>query len=228
MSETTREQEQGVLDKTEKNQPQEPEPSRDAPVSRRKVPVRLMREVDGVVVAVACGTCGRVYALNDGFAERCCDPRCADCGAELPLRGGWACCAPCLEKRNARSEAERQAKAIRVTEADYDGPVFHDGAWNEGYLRDVDELREWAECKGVEMPAAVWACTSKPLHLASASQLCEDMTQDSFEDAYDHLVGIEELQVAIDAFNAKQTAEEWEVDYSLLVTLTPEPADAIR
>lgn len=185
-----------------------------------KAPLRLVREEDGVLVALACATCGRVYGLDDSFADRCCNRRCADCETALPVRHPYTVCDQCRPIREAKRDAELRAKATRIPESEYSGPVYVDGAWNDGYLRDTDELREWAADS--EAPVSlteVWACTTRRLQLPDAERLCEDMTQDSFEDAYDQLVGIEELQIALDAFNAAQTAEEWDVDHSRLVVL---------
>lgn len=186
----------------------------------RKTLIRLTREGTSDVVAVVCSTCHRCYPVGDSFAERCCDPHCADCGVELPVKSSWTCCDSCRASRSAARDAELRAKAVRIPEAEYDGPVYLDSAWNEGYLRDTDELREWIDDQEEPIELTeVWACTSRRLQLPSADNLCERITDDSFDGAYDQLVGIEELQVAVDAFNAAQTAEEWNVDYSRLVVL---------
>lgn len=181
-------------------------------------PFNLVREGSTTVVALACGNCRRVYALNDPYAIRCCDPRC-DCGA--PPRPGWSCCEACLEKRNAEREADLIAKAKRVAEEDYSGPVYHDGAWNEGYLRDTDEFREWWESNhdGEPLPAHVWGCTTRILTIPSADVIVDDATQDAYEGASDDMPDTAALQAAIDAYNASVTAEAWEVENKTLVML---------
>jgi hypothetical protein len=46
--------------------------------------------------------------------------------------------------------------------------------------------------------------------------MCEDL----FEDAYDHLVGKDELHAAVDAFNKKQTMSIWHEIPKKLVRVT--------
>lgn len=186
----------------------------------------LVREGTEKVIAKACGGCGRVYLPNDSFPPRCCYRECEDCDTPMDPKRGWTVCDPCREARRAARETENLAKAMRIAEADYTGPVYYDGAWNDGHLRDVDEFRDWWETEheeGAALPADVWACTAQKIRLPDASEIVEEATQDKYENAYDDVIGgdVEALQAAIDAFNAGITAESWEVDYSRLVILSP-------
>jgi len=195
-------------------------------------PVKLVRESDGAAVAHACATCGRVYSLNDAFAERCCDRHCEDCNASLSpdfRKQPYTVCDRCRAKREAARDAAMIAKASRVPASEYDGPVYVDGAWNDGYLRDLDEFEEWWECEHDEsdpMPSEVWACTTRRIQIPSADSIVEQATQDEYDGAYDAMPPIDALQAAIDVYNASVTAESWEVDYSRRIVLPVSPLGA--
>jgi hypothetical protein len=185
-------------------------------------PFLLVREGTSKPIAQACGKCGRVYQLNDAFAERCCDPRCADCGG--PADKGWVCCEPCRSKREAAREAERVAKAVSMPESEYSGPVFWDGGPNEGFAQDVDEFRDhWESDRDDPLPLYVWACTETRREIPSADTIIENASQDSFEDCYERMMDgdTDALQKAIDAFNDSISCIEWNPDYSRRIVLAP-------
>jgi hypothetical protein len=189
---------------------------------------KLTREGRTDVIAQACGACGRVYALNDAFSERCCDPRCADCGAALPLKSGWTVCDGCRATRDAARKQECVAKATRVAEADYSGPLYVEDSpcGRDGYFADSDDLRERYDDEGVPLPDVVWACIQKPFTLPTADEIVERECENGehYEDIADSLTDTDDLQRAITAWNARQTAESWEPDYRTLIvldTMTP-------
>lgn len=115
----------------------------------------------------------------------------------------------------------------RIVDAKYyNGPVYYDGAWNNGFLSDTDEFEEWWETmhEGEPMPETVQACTVTPLRVPSACDLMDRIAEDSYDGAYEDLTGdkaaMAKLQVAIDEFNAHQFAREYNPDPRTRVRLS--------
>jgi hypothetical protein len=192
-------------------------------------PVELVRRDTGAVVAQACSTCGRAYGLTDSFAVRCCDPRCSDCGAPLKYVGNMRCDA-CRSRFESAREAERKEKATRIPEAEYDGVVYIDAL---DRYEDIDDLHDALDGHyGDEpWPPHVWACTARKLQLPDVEAIAERATDDSYEDAFDDVLGSidrDTLQAALDKANADITATEWTPDYSRLVVLDIAPSTAFN
>ncbi len=180
-------------------------------------------------VLYACGQCGRVcsptiYACQEEeqhtaarqAAEECCAPRYCVCGVEV--KDGWTACAPCRERH-------RLERATVVT--DYTGPVQSDqvecGEWAEGYSSSVDALRDY--CDG-PVPAYCWPCKSSPLRL-DLDNILEHACDDQHEDAFEQIVGADELGAAIDKFNEAQTCIAYYPDHTRVIVLNQERFDAI-
>lgn len=178
-----------------------------------------------------CGVCGKLArgATNFDISERCCT--CYDCG--LPLSGDERRFAntclyhrACDDKRRTEREAARLDKAELVS--DYDGPVYADGygggSYGEAYFADIDEFAEAAEDaleEGVHLPDFVHCCKSRPVAGLDLGRILESHCEDAFEDAFDHLNGVDELQTAVDAFNTLNAGVlSWEPDYSRKVRVT--------
>lgn len=186
-------------------------------------PFKLVREGTEQVIAQACSKCGRVYTLGDGYAERCCDPRCADCNVALPPKSSWTCCDECRGKRDAARMQERVAKAKRIPEAEYTGPLYVDDSscGRDGFFDDMGDLRERYEDEEQPLPAVAWACFEKRFAIPSADEIVDSECQNGehYDDIADSLTDTAELQLAIDAWNARQTATSWEPDYSTMIVL---------
>jgi hypothetical protein len=131
----------------------------------------------------------------------------------------YSLCVDCKEKHDQEREAARFEKAEKILEVDYDGPVFHENyPENDGYAASLDEMMEWFFAEGLlddgqlPLPHYVWACKVRTLKL-DAQSILEGVISDRFyEEAYDDLTGIDELQTALDAWCGVQTIESWESD----------------
>lgn len=184
-------------------------------------PVYLVQEPGGERVAVACGTCGNLWSLRasaaETFATTCCD-------REAQRRVSDASYAASKAARAAR-ELTLLAEAARVPEADYQGGmIFWDGTREkDGYFSDPDDLEEWCYDNGEALPAEVWGCTKRAFRLPSAEDLVEqEAQQDHHDDVTDNLTDTADLQRALDAWNARQTAATYYPDYTVRVVLAPE------
>lgn len=106
---------------------------------------------------------------------------------------------------------------------DYNGPVYLDGYGNNGYCRDLEELVDELECDHAESewPDFAYCCTVIPFNVTtSAEEIGEQCCEDMYEDAYDNLKGLEDLQKALDAFQlANKHMESWDMDYSRKIRL---------
>jgi hypothetical protein len=187
--------------------------------------IYLTREGDGTRVAVACGKCGRHASLLDLHAVEdmtlCCDTAAQDAARAARERETAA--------RFAAADARQLAAARRVPLADYGGGYlfWEDGKGHQdGYFSDWDDLRDWCEGEGEPTPAEVWGTVATPFRLDSAEQLIDAEIDggEHYDGIADHLVGLDALQAALDAFNAAQTACSYSPDYGVRVVLPAAPA----
>jgi hypothetical protein len=173
--------------------------------------------------AYQCAVCARLFSGTPdnhremgALAEACCAP-CARCGGKLAAYGTCTN-AECRRARDAEHEAKLLARAQRIPEAEYDGPVTPDG--DEGrYFANTSAYRDWLADEGRSVPETVWACTiHRPrINLDTVLEsVCEDLLS---EDVYERLVDVSVLSRAVDAWNEKQTAESWYIDYKRAVVL---------
>lgn len=169
-----------------------------------------------------CSVCHMVASPgNLDLSEKCC--ACYDCGEPLPkdertpyATGGSSSLyhRECERRRREAREADILEKAEIIT--DYTGPVYLDGvrgsAMGEGYFRDVEELAGSLDFLEGQRPAFAHCCVERGFSLDIESIL-EDATQEMYEDCYDDLNGLDELQQAIDTFNqANESIKTWECD----------------
>lgn len=162
-----------------------------------------------------CRECRFVSQTQEG-AEQCCRPHVCACGAECSR--GWTACTTC----RAAKESERLAKQVegakKVPEAEWDGPVVAEG--HDTGFASVDEMRDYYECEGQEVPWPVWGTRTSTLDL-DAQWILENAADEMFEDALDHISdeACAELQTMLDAWKAKHGPSGWEEDNSIVVVL---------
>lgn len=175
-----------------------------------------------------CGKC-RIVQKTQEDAERHCS--CFTCGKHQDWSAGRIRteCDECSGKRRAKLRQERIENAVEVPS--YDGPLYLDrGGYEDDYFQDMDDLLERLYCEGEddetrELPEWAFCCTTKPVSL-DASRVIEWATDDHFDDAADHLCGVEELEKAIDAFNeANKEVVSWNVDYKRKVRIPREESE---
>lgn len=180
-------------------------------------------------VLYCCGSCGhlfspRIYACSDAdahaaarrAADECCAPKYCACGK--PIEAPWTACATCRERH-------RLERAAIVT--GYTGPVQSDqvygSEWGDGYSSSINALLEY--CDG-DQPAYCWPCTPIPLRL-DVDQILESACDDQHEDAYDQIIGMDDLAQAIDVFNERQTCISYYPDHTRVIVLDRERFDAL-
>lgn len=156
---------------------------------------------NGIVQYVECPSCRHLYHTQIYAAKE-----------ELRLaqaRKNAAQCSICAEKRKSPLEAEIDAdayvarrieRARKVTDLE---ECFSDSG--DAYYRSVEEAAEAGE-------TGVFGSEFKPYRVDFGS-LLESVIEDHHEDAsIDDLVGVDELGIAVDAFNSKQRMGSYEMD----------------
>jgi hypothetical protein len=113
---------------------------------------------------------------------------------------------------------------LRVTLVEgYAGPVYFEGgygSYGDGYFENADELAESGYFP--EDGEFAFCCESSGVHL-DLGNILENLCEEMYEDASDSLNGVEELQTAVDVFNAANVSiVTWNVDYEHKVrVMTP-------
>lgn len=167
-----------------------------------------------------CSECRAVF--NDGFmAQRCHGvTHCETCGVSLGKRAPHyqKQCNECDRKdrvaRQVKEEFDRYAKAVKIASSDYTGPQIF---FNDQYYETIEEAIDQCD----EPPEYVWAAKNIGLRKASTEDLIERILEEAWEDAdSDDLNGLDELGVAVDAFNeANSGTDVYMVDYCEAIVL---------
>jgi hypothetical protein len=176
-------------------------------------------------VMFACGKCGLAYSGNNYIgggparieaarlaAERCCNPKCLECGRVLSLKYHTEC-EECKNRRYARDRL-RWLKRQQV-ELPQDGvPVYAEGVGNE-FFADMDELYEWCldEDSEAVLPAWVHPCSERQAFKLDADDMFERMSEELPEcfDGETPEMGTA-LVAFVDTFNAAQSRMVWEIE----------------
>lgn len=168
-----------------------------------------------------CEKCRQV-AASQYLADRCCkEYLCSKCGNAT---GGriWLVCDACRAADESAKERERFEKAEKLTA--WDGWVYLEGTGREGYSESLSDFYDnWGDNhdEGGEPPKYVWACQPRKIVKAHLDDILEPMMDDAYEDFDpETLNGLDELQAALDKFNAaNKGAISYEIDYSKAVLL---------
>jgi hypothetical protein len=199
---------------------------------------------DGTATSVwSCSKCGR--PATQDLAEKCCI--CKYCGKEVgdEIERHFAC----LDAKQSQNRADRLANAELVE--NWDGPVFWENAPFEGDLGEgffdslaelIEEYQEWepdpddyGEGQPIpSLPERVHLCEIVPFKGIDMGRIVEDLTEEMFEDAGDHLVALDPLEKAIQNFNkANEALVTYRPDYrravlvpKVAVPVTQEPDHA--
>jgi hypothetical protein len=141
-----------------------------------------------------CSQC-RIVSRDKEFADKCCVPdKCRICGEDVPEKH-WSVHRSCREK-------EIFDKSEKLTS--WDGWVCADGiGHNDGYFESVEELKEYCEDEEIELPEYVHPCIEVSFEGVDLERAIERVTEEMFEDAWDHLKGLSELEEAVKVFNEK-------------------------
>ena len=180
-------------------------------------PFELFNESGRTAGIWACGVCRRV-ATSEDHAEECC--KCSICGQVMEDRTKeyTASHRTCWNERQCKRQVELLEEATLVD--GYDGPVF----WNENYYQDIDEAADTIadvfydrDGDPIDWPAYLHCCHVKQFAKLDHDRIIEQICEDEFEDAYDHLDddSVEAFRLACEAFNAANTrCVSWSADYS--------------
>lgn len=170
-----------------------------------------------------CSECRAVHKDQRG-AQSCHGvTHCEDCGVTLGKRQPYykTHCDECGNQRwrarIAKEEFDRYTKAQKVPASEYSGPQVY---FADRYYETVEDAIDGCE----EAPEYVWAAKNVGVRKASIEDLIERVLEEAWEDAdADDLNGIDELQRAVDAFNAANASTPvFMVDYSTAIVIGEE------
>ncbi|WP_373047215.1 hypothetical protein [Vulgatibacter sp.] len=175
------------------------------------------------VVAVACPAC-KVVAHGEEMARQCCVPKLCECGEERAA--GWTVCKSCRRKGEEEREAAAFAKAKKVPEGEWSGPVFCEGiAGNcgDGYFYEVGDVRDECDADGIEPPPYVWA-TRPMVFTLDADDIIENALDGWYEDAGLDIPRSERrrLQDFLNEWCKAQRVQGFEEDRSVAIVLAPD------
>lgn len=189
----------------------------------------FLKRPDGVETDISiCGECGSPARGRTNFdlSQKCCT--CWECGGALTAEGKKQRRSyhdQCERDRRARIDAARMENATLVDK--YDGPVYCEGvpggSYGDGYFSDIGELADMLDDGDVDESVTreefAYCCKSRATVLDIDSAL-ENLTEEMFDDAMDHLNGLDALMAAVEAFNeANKDLLTWDVDYSRKVRI---------
>lgn len=189
--------------------------------------IQLIRQDNRKPVSIwACGKCGYTSFAED-IADSCCAP-CKTCGGETPsIYPGE--CSDCRWNRIARQEKARLADLASKAKRD---PSWNDWVFSDEYSGGSDGFfespKEFMEQLNDDIdrdpdlvrPEFVWATVSRPIVNISVDDVLSLITEDRPEN-WDEgdLNGVDELKVAIEAFNAANPSLMYEPDRKVIVPL---------
>lgn len=171
-----------------------------------KDPIALNRADTGETVAWCCGECGMYCGNQEDYARYHCGGRpCEICGK--PSERYRTQCPECIQRREDSKQADRIARATRISATEYTDPVY----WEEQdrYFADLDlawdaicdDLYENPESVGQQ---TLWACDKSHLKLCADDILESALNwQEFYEDAREDVPGkaIEELRLFCSSWN---------------------------
>ncbi|MEB2478137.1 hypothetical protein QMM96_22165 [Citrobacter freundii] len=188
-----------------------------------------------------CGKC-KEFHHSQGNAHLCCHPNCLNCGKELShkrvgLFVGTKVCDACREEEARKNVIEKLRNAERVdkpTTSFLFVPGIEDYLNLDDYedyeasgLSLVDVVTNFCQDRANPVPAPeyVFDCDAETWEGLNLHTIIESDLEEWFEDAADHLTGVDELAKAIAAFNAKQTLTQYHQSPRIII-LDPARFDA--
>ncbi|HAT3959778.1 TPA: hypothetical protein I9Y37_001918 [Citrobacter freundii] len=188
-----------------------------------------------------CSKC-KEFHHNEGNAHLCCHPNCLNCGNKLPhkrvgLFVGAKICGACREEETRQRVIEKLRNAERMDQPttsflfvpgveDYLNLDDYENYEANG-LSLVDVVTNFCQdrAKPVPVPEYVFDCDEEVWEGLNLHTIIESDLEEWFEDAADHLTGVDELAKAIAAFNAKQTLTQYHQSPRIII-LDPARFDA--
>ncbi len=191
-------------------------------------------------VAFACPRCGTLFILrkNDSTEEVAhrrleasmhCVKTCV-CGKPID-KHYMLRCGSCIHRMEQEKEQARFEKASKLSLEEYtDAPVYwqgHEGGLGDGYFSGVDEILDYCETEGIEVPEYVWACSPHEFKLDAEDILERELErQEMYEGADEdiHEDARERLQAYFNVWTKEQALVGWQSDYSRAILLRKENA----
>jgi hypothetical protein len=166
-----------------------------------------------------CEKCKIVHRTT-AEADQCCMPyHCKGCGKETQRYVNI--CSACFNKQQDKKEAERFAKAAKITK--WDGWVYVEGlGYQNGYFQSVEDLIDYlTDEEDGNYPQYAWTCSANHFVNAEISDITERIGDNAYEDFNtEDLNGLQELKAAIAKFNdANKDAVSYTPDYTTAVLI---------
>lgn len=158
----------------------------------------------------ACGECGTHPHVFDS-AKKCCKQNYCKCGEKIQR---YITLCDLCSSQNRVSKAE-------VVEYN-GGPLSLE--LDAVYFSDLDELYEYLECNfdsKDDWPEWVHPCDKNEFFM-DIQNLLESALDEHHEDAYDHLIDVEELDKFVDGWVKKQKLVSWESNWNKKIRVCDE------
>lgn len=185
-------------------------------------------KADGTTAGVFyCSQC-RIIHHTQEQADWCHGERLCACGKKIEQGYRVRICRDCdaleWKEKTRQQEAERFEAATKVPASEYTGNHVCDcDKFYDSVEEAIDQYLEG------QKPEYVWGCQPRKLPYIDLEDVTSNLLDNMWEDAdLSDLNGIEELEVALKAFNeANESLNMWEVDYSTAVLVgAPKPSQA--
>jgi hypothetical protein len=192
-------------------------------------------------IGYACPKCGavflvhkhadvRLYEAYKKEQQRRAASHCVNaCPCGKPIEDSYRLrCRDCMAQMEVEKEKARFEKSAKLTIEQYDGPLYwedHSASMGDGYFSGLDEVLDYCENEGVDVPEYVWACTRDDFKI-DAQQVVEHALSDMYEEAFDSISekAMQSLQGYLDAWCKETCIVGWSSDHSRAVLLHEAPA----
>jgi hypothetical protein len=204
-------------------------------------PLELVVKGRADAVGYACPKCGASFLVhNRKNPERYEEERkrqyeesaghCVkDCPCGKPIEDSYRLrCRGCMDQIEADKEAALFQKSRKLTIEEYDGPLYwegHSASMGDGYFADIDEVLDYCEQEGADVPEYVWTCVRDDFKIeaeTAVSHALSDMYEEAFESISEE--SLKHLQSYLDAWCKEQCIVGWHSDHSRAVLLHEAPA----
>jgi hypothetical protein len=173
-----------------------------------------------MAVFAGCSDDDALAETKRAAAEHCKSP-CGGCGVTLQHKRGeirYTHCPDCRAELAQQRGLEAYDKAEKVHECEWSDPVFWDSHGpRDGHFYSVEDVREYCDDHGLELPKYVSATYPVALHI-DADSVLECAVDEHHEGAYDQC-DVAGLQKLLDAWCEAQKVTSYNEDRSKVVLL---------